>query len=103
MTEVEATFNSRPLSPFYSTGTEDQLVLMPGHFLIGWPQKAPPGQPVSQTELTFLWRWGLVQCLTQARPMGGLEEIAMCNPSAAGPSGDYKLETSLWETSSHEG
>ena len=65
LTEVEAILNLRPLAPLNATDAEDQLVLTPGHFLIGRPLKAPPTPAASQTKLTYLKRWALVQRLSQ--------------------------------------
>ncbi len=63
LTEVEATLNSRPLTPLYSTDADDQLTITPGHFLIGRPLRSPPTLPPSQAKLSNLRRWQLVQRL----------------------------------------
>ena len=65
LTEVEAILNSRPLTPLHSTEVEDNLVLTPGHFLIGHPLKAPPVASASQAKLSSLRRWALVQRVNQ--------------------------------------
>ena len=65
LTEVEAILNSRPLTPLHSTEVEDNLVLTPGHYLIGRPLKAPPVASASQAKLSSLRRWALVQRVNQ--------------------------------------
>ncbi len=64
LTEVEATLNSRPLTPLNSTDADDQLTLTPGHFLIGRPLLAPPTHPAKHSKINNLRRWQLVQRLT---------------------------------------
>ncbi len=65
LTEVEAVLNSRPLTPLHTTDASDDIVLTPGHFLIGRPMKSPPTAPANQAKLTSLRRWNLVQRLNQ--------------------------------------
>ncbi len=63
LTEVEATLNSRPLTPLYSSDADGHLTLTPGHFLVGRPILAPPSHLASQVKLTNLRRWQLIQRL----------------------------------------
>ncbi len=65
LTEVEAILNSSPLSPLNSTELDSDLVLTPGHLLIGRPIKARPTKPASTAKLSNLRRWSLVQRLQQ--------------------------------------
>ncbi len=58
---AEAIMNSRPMTPLHSTEVDDDLVLTPGHFLIGRPLKAPP----AKSKISNLRRWALVHRLTQ--------------------------------------
>ncbi len=64
LTEVEAVLNSRPLKSMTSTDPND-IVLTPGHFLIGRPLKSPPTAQASQAKISSLRRWKLIQRLQQ--------------------------------------
>ncbi len=62
LTKVEAVLNSRPLKSMTSTDPND-IVLTPGHFLIGRPLKSPPKAQASQAKISSLRRWKLIQRL----------------------------------------
>ena len=64
MTQVEACLNSRPLSPL-SSDPNDPSPLTPGHFLVGAPLTAVPEPDWTDTKMSRLSRWQLVQNLTQ--------------------------------------
>ncbi len=57
--------NSRPICTLEATELDDDLVLIPGHFLVGRNIKVPPQAAASQTKITNFRRWQLVQRLTQ--------------------------------------
>lgn len=61
LAQVEAALNSRPLCAV-STDADDDIVLTPGHFLIGRPILAVPG-PNELHEMSNGNRWHLVQQL----------------------------------------
>jgi len=63
--EIEAVLNSRPLVSVESTNIEE-MVLTPGHFLIGHPLVAPPTATANSQSISTLRRWQLVQRLSQA-------------------------------------
>ncbi len=64
--ETKAILNSRPLAPMSSTDPDQGLAITAGHFLIGRPLKSPPPSRVkSDTNITSLRRWNLVQRLRQ--------------------------------------
>ncbi len=65
LAEAEAIMNSRPMTPLHSTEVDDDLVLTPGHFLIGRPLKAPPAATTDKSKISNLRRWALVHRLTQ--------------------------------------
>jgi len=51
LTEVEATLNSRPLTPLYATDADNQLTITPRHFLIGRLLRSPPTLPPGQAKI----------------------------------------------------
>ncbi len=63
LAEVEATLNSRPISPLHADDLDESNVLTPGHFLIGRPLRAPPTKLPSTGKLSLLRRWNLVERL----------------------------------------
>jgi len=62
--ELEAVLNSRPLILLETTNPDD-LVLTPGHFLIGRRIVTPPTAPSTLHTTCRLRRWQLTQRLTQ--------------------------------------
>ncbi len=65
LTEAEAIMNSSPLTPIHSDDISEDLVLTPGHFLIGRPIKAPISKPTSNAKISTLRRWRLTQRISQ--------------------------------------
>ena len=65
LTDVEATLNSRPITPFEAHEEDGSPALTPGHFLIGRPLLAAP-TPVQDLDSNIqgLRRWNLVKRLT---------------------------------------
>jgi len=63
LTEVESILNSRPICPQHTSDLEEDLVLTPGHFLIGRPLKALPTKLPSTGKISLLKRWNLVERL----------------------------------------
>jgi len=64
ITQVEATLNSRPLTPILTDDVTEGKVLTAGHFLIGRPIRALPTHKPSEAKITSLRRWNLVQRLS---------------------------------------
>ncbi|XP_021964863.1 uncharacterized protein LOC110860106 [Folsomia candida] len=64
MAQIEACFNSRPLTPM-SSDPNDFSALTPGHFLIGRPLLAIPEPNLQETKLNQLSRWQYLQRITQ--------------------------------------
>jgi len=64
LVEIEAVLNSRPLTPLETTDPDD-IVLTPGHFLIGRPLLAPPTKAATSQSISSLRRWQLVQRINQ--------------------------------------
>jgi len=62
--EIEAVLNFWPLIPIESTDLDD-LVLTPGHFLIGRPIVAPLTTPTTTFTTSILRRWQLTQRVSQ--------------------------------------
>ncbi len=65
LADVSAIMNSRPICTLEATELDDDLVLTPGHFLVGRNIQVPPQAAASQAKITNLRRWQLVQRLTQ--------------------------------------
>ena len=65
LTDIEATLNSHPLVAMEATDPDSDLVLTPGHFLVGRPLRALPSKPASSAQLSHLRRWQLVQRIQQ--------------------------------------
>ncbi len=65
LSEVEATLNSRLISPLHSDDLSEDNLLTPGHFLVGRPLRAPPTKLPSTGKLTLLRRWNLTECLQE--------------------------------------
>jgi len=64
LVEIEAILNSRPLVPLETTDL-DNIVLTPGHFLIGRPFVSPPTKSTTSASISSLKRWQLTQKITQ--------------------------------------
>jgi len=64
LTQVEATLNSRPLTPLHSDDITEGKVLTAGHFVIGRPLRALPTPQPSEAKISSLRRWNLVQRLS---------------------------------------
>ena len=64
LTQIEATLNSRPLSPIETLPEDGISVLMPGHFLIGRPLSALPLITSSTGKTSTLRRWNFMQRLS---------------------------------------
>jgi hypothetical protein len=60
MTQIEACFNSRPLTQA-SSDPSDLQALTPGHFLIGAPMTSIPDPDLSTLNIGRLDRWQLIQ------------------------------------------
>ncbi|XP_071631862.1 uncharacterized protein [Temnothorax longispinosus] len=60
LTQIEASFNSRPLEPL-SDDPEDVSALTPGHFLIGGPITIIPEPSLIDLATSRLSRWQLIQ------------------------------------------
>ena len=63
LVEVEGTLNSRPLVAANSTDP-DEIVITPGHFLIGRPIRALLTDTSSSTNISSLRRWQLTKRLS---------------------------------------
>lgn len=63
--QIEATLNSRPLSPI-SDDPRDLEPLTPAHFLVGEPLNTIPERPLLDVKMHSLTRWQLIQRMTQA-------------------------------------
>lgn len=57
LAEAEATLNSRPLSPVYSTSPEGTTTITAGHFIIGRPLRATPVRVNAIKDITRLRCW----------------------------------------------
>ena len=65
LTDVEATLNSRPITPFEAHEEDGSPALTPGHFLIGRPLlAAPTPHQDSDYNIQGLRRWNLIKRLT---------------------------------------
>nr|XP_012235986.1 PREDICTED: uncharacterized protein LOC105680090 [Linepithema humile] len=62
--QIEAILNSRPLTPI-SSDPSDLLFLTPGHFIIGTPLTAYPGESLEEVPINCLSKWQHVQQLRQ--------------------------------------
>ncbi|XP_059062702.1 uncharacterized protein LOC131855445 [Achroia grisella] len=62
--QIESVLNSRPLCPI-SSDPNDLSVLTPGHFLTLEPLTAVPDEDLSNTKVTRLHRWQLLQSFHQ--------------------------------------
>ncbi|XP_062704225.1 uncharacterized protein LOC134286608 [Aedes albopictus] len=62
--QIEAQLNSRPITPL-PVSPSDEMVLTPGHFLIGRPLNAVPDPNLQNVPENRLSRWQRVQQLTQ--------------------------------------
>jgi len=60
LVRIEACLNSRPLSPL-SSDPSDLQPLTPGHFLVGEPLTSIPEKDLSDTKISRLDRWELIQ------------------------------------------
>ena len=65
LTDIEATLNSRPITPFEAHEEDGSPALSPGHFLIGRPLlAAPTPHQDSDYNIQGLCRWNLIKRLT---------------------------------------
>ena len=64
LVEAEATLNSRPLTAVDSHSPDGASPLMPGHFLIGRPLRAPPVRIDQDRPISTLKRWNLIRRLS---------------------------------------
>jgi hypothetical protein len=64
LTRVEASLNSRPLTPM-SPDPTDFSVLTPAHFLIGEPMTAPLEPNLEELKINRLSRWQRIEQLRQ--------------------------------------
>ncbi len=65
LAQIEATLNSRPLTPLDSAPEDGVQALTPGHFLVGRPLSAIPERDVTGCKHTSLKRWNLCQRISQ--------------------------------------
>jgi len=68
LADVQAILNSRPILPVTDTDPDDEIVLTPGHFMIGRPYLAPPPVNIDHVskisdELWKKWHSRYVQAL----------------------------------------
>ena len=63
--DIEATLNSRPLTPLDSMPPDGVQALTPGHFLVGKPLTAVPSRDTNVNRISNTRRWNLCQKLNQ--------------------------------------
>ncbi|CAK1598015.1 unnamed protein product [Parnassius mnemosyne] len=66
LSQIEACLNSRPMSTINVDDPGEPLPLTPGHFLIGEPLLNVPDTDYTNTNISYLSRWQLIQRILQS-------------------------------------